>query len=349
MNIPRVRWCSNVLCLTFNMLPLKQNAVILRLQPSTKISENRPSLSFSSRINKSKSLRAVYRRADKIVLPGFHGMSLYVAGKFFARQLQDVRLNERSAAVTYSFLLAIPPSLLFFCSLVPYLPLRDVEATILTSLRKITPNDGLATLVSDFLNKEQRGLLSFGVLMTLFFSSNGMMGLMRAFDHDHAAYKFRNGLKRRWMAIKLTMMLLLVVIISIAALVLQSEFINEYLELIFRSLWAVKLFSMLILLGLVFMAISTIYRYGPSLTHKSRFITPGSIAATILCIAMSAGFFFAVNHFLQYNKLYGSIGTLIAFMVWIWLNVLVILICFELNISLLLGKLERQNEDRDEE
>ena len=120
--------------------------------------------------------------------PGFQGLSLFEVGKVFFREVKHNRLNERSAAVTYNFVMAIPPTLLFLFSLVPYLPLENVQDTILDTLALITPNERIYSnvtgVVMDFMTNERTDLLSFGILLTLFFSSNGMMGLMRAFDRS---------------------------------------------------------------------------------------------------------------------------------------------------------------------
>ena len=130
----------------------------------------------------SSPMQYIFRKADHIFLPGFEGFSLYQVGRFFAMELRSHNFNMRVAAVTYNLLMAIPPTMLFLFSLVPYLPLKDVQETILNTLRLITPNqriyENIQSVVVDFMNKPRRDVLSFGVLLTLFFSSNGMMGLM---------------------------------------------------------------------------------------------------------------------------------------------------------------------------
>lgn len=295
------------------------------------------------------AIKALKRTAP----PGFEGLSLYEVARFFFREIKDNRLNERSAAVTYNFVMAIPPTLLFLFSLVPYLPLHGVEATILETLHMVTPNERIYTnasqVIQDFMNEERRDLLSFGLLLTLFFSSNGMMGLMRAFDRSIPVYVKRSKLKRRWTAIKLTVMLICVVIISLAVLIIQSNAVNSLLERIFDSIIAVKICSFIIITFIIFITISIIYTYGPSLTKRFRFFSAGSIFATLLSVVTTTIFFFLVNNFINYNKVYGPIGTLIAFMVWMWLNTLVILLGYELNVSILLGKTAHAGETHNEE
>lgn len=297
----------------------------------------------------SPPLRFIFRLARRIVLPGFEGLSLYEVGKFFFREIRNNKLNVRGAAVTYNFLMAIPPTLLFLFSLVPYLPLENVQQTIINAITLMIPNSNvsgtLSGIVVDFMNTERKDLLSFGILLTLFFSSNGMMGLMRSFDRSFSVYKKRSGLQRRWTAIKLTVLLIIVAILTIATLILQSSLLDPLIVRVFGSTGGVQTVSLLIIVLLIFVTISLVYTYGPSLTHKFKFVSPGSVFATLLILLTSTVFFFLVNNILNYNKVYGSIGTLIAFMVWMWLNTQVILVGYELNVSILLGKLERDRTE----
>jgi len=293
-------------------------------------------------------IRLIANWAKGVVLPGFQGVSLFDVSKFFYKEVTNTKINVRASAVTYNFLMAIPPTLLFLFSLIPYLPLGDVQVTILDTLKLLALPPAiyksLSGLIIDFMNTQRRDLLSYGILLTLFFSSNGMMGLMNSFDRATTIHIQRSGLKRRWTAIKLTIMLICVAIISLAALILQSEALNGIILSVFNNVIVVKLVSMLILIGLIFCMISLVYTYGPSLVHKFSFVSPGSVFATILSVITTVVFFFLVNNFINYNKVYGSIGTLMAFMVWVWLNTMVILLGFELNVSILLGKFSDANE-----
>jgi membrane protein len=292
-------------------------------------------------------VRGVRDFTRRIYLPGFGKMSLYEVGRFFLKELWNNKLNERCAAVTYNFLMAIPPTLLFLFSLVPYLPLRNVQDTILYTLRLVTPNDkayiNVSTLIIDFMNKEQTGVLSVGILFTLFFSSNGMLALIRSFERSSHIYNPRTGLRKRWIAIKLTVLLMLVALLSLVVLIIQSEEVNELILSVFNNTFFVRLLSIAIIVFIILFAISVIYTYGPSLKHKMRFFSPGSIFATILSVITTGVFYFLVNNFINYSKVYGSIGTLMAFMVWLWLNTMVILVGYELNVSIILAK--KANED----
>lgn len=290
--------------------------------------------------------------AKRIVLPGFQGVSLYEAGVFFIREYRNTDLGERSAAVTYNFLMAIPPTLLFLFSLIPYLPLKDVQQTILDTIWIISPNrsmyQSISTVIIDFMNTERRDLLSFGVLMTLFFSSNGMMGLMKTFDRSLPVYVKRSSFRRRWTSIKLTFLIICVAIGTLAALIIQTEALNNILENFFGSIVPVRIFSLLIITALIFCTISIIYTYGPSLSHRFKFVSPGSVVATILSVISTAIFFFLINNFINYSKVYGSIGTLIAMMVWLYFSTVIILLGYELNVSILLGKISHKKHEAEQ-
>lgn len=300
--------------------------------------------------NKLLPARFAYKMAHRVVLPGFNGATLFSSWKVFSQKIKPLRLQERAAAVTYNFLMAMPPTFLFLFSLIPYLPLKNVEQTILSTIKLLSPNasfyHNVRGVVNDLMHKQHRDALSFGILLVLFFSSNGIIGLIRSFDSNLSLYVKRTGFRRRITAIKITIMLICLIIAGISVLVFQSTGLNPVLRKTFHSVALVKTVSFIILALIVFVAISLIYTYGPSLKHRFRFVSVGSVFATLASIAATVVFFFLVNHFIHYNKVYGSIGTLIAFMVWVWLNTIIILMGYELNVSILQGKLK---EEQDEE
>jgi len=296
-----------------------------------------------------RAFRMAARKAHKVILPGVQGASLFEVGKFFITEIKNVRLTERTAAVTYNFLMALPPTFLFLFSLIPFLPLYDVEHTILNTLKLITPNarfyESVSALITDFMHTQRNDVLSFGLLLALFFSSNGMMGLMRGFDNSMALYKKRTGMQRRWTAIKLTLMLILMSITTLYVLILQNSSINDMLLQVFSNIIAIKIASYVILVSIVFVTYCLIYTYGPSLVERVPFVSAGAVFGTLASLLATSVFYFLVDHILNYNKVYGSIGTLIAFMVLVWLNTLIILLGFELNISIMLGKLFHQKDE----
>jgi len=275
-------------------------------------------------------------------LPGFEGVPLYDVGRFFLGQVKTVGLTERASAIAYNFIMAIPPSFLFLFTLIPHLPFikkKDILKQLTLIIKDIIPAEGynknIINFIDDtFFKTPVFGLLSFGLLLALFFASNAMMGIMRSFNKNYIGFAKRKGLHDRWVAIRLTTLIfglvlgcLILLITQGAALKwfgLKSEF---WRYLILYARW-------IVIIALVFYSIAFIYKYAPAVHKKWRLVSPGSILATFLCILATLGFSEFVNNFGSYNALYGSIGTIIVLMALIFINSLVLLIGFELNVSI---------------
>ena len=160
------------------------------------------------------------------------------------------------------------------------------------------------------------------------------MGIMRSFDKNYIGFRKRKEVIRRLVALKLTAILFLFVLASSLLLVMQGEVLkwlgvkNRLLRIIIvDARWA-------IIVLLFFSCISFIYRHAPAVHKKWRHVNPGTIVATVLMIIFTIGFSYWVAQFGNYNKLYGSIGTVLILMLLIYFNSLVLLIGFELNVSI---------------
>lgn len=273
---------------------------------------------------------------------------MYEVGSMIANNIRDLRLNERAAGISFNFLLAIPASLIFLFSLVPFLPLDSVQQTILESIKLISPNEKIYSAaqktIIDLMQTKRKELISFGILATIFVSSNSVMGLIRSFDRKSDLIKERSSLARRWRAILLTLILMVVLVVAIALLILQSHLLKEYLLHYFAHPELIQVFSWIILVFIVYIAVCIIYKFGPSLNSRFRFFSPGAAIATISFFIVSYGFFFIANNFVHYNKVYGSIGTLLMIMIWMFITGLVMLLGFEINLALRALEKEKTNK-----
>ncbi|RYG28431.1 MAG: YihY/virulence factor BrkB family protein [Chitinophagaceae bacterium] len=221
----------------------------------------------------------------------------------------------------------------------PYMPISQEFINQLFALIKdVMPgeknNGGLIKFLSDILNKPRTGLLSTGFLLAMFFSSNAVMGIMRSFDKKYIGFTKRKGLHERYVALRLTLILFVLLFISLLALIMQGSVLRwlgvtntTVITLIHNLRW-------IVIILMFFFAISIIYRYAPSVHKRWKFISPGSIVATSLMILFTGGFSYYVSNFSNYNELYGSISTVLVLMLLIYFNSLVLLIGFELNVSI---------------
>jgi membrane protein len=297
-------------------------------------------------IKNSRPVQGLITWLRGIFLPGFEGVSLFDSMNFFRKQIFANRFNTRASAVSFSFLMALPPLLLFFFSLIPYLPLPEdkILKVLNDMLVLLTPNarmqESINRVITDFIRHKKDVLLSFSVLLTLFYSSNGVMGLMKSFDKNLPGFKQRTPVRQRLIAVGLTFLLIFAIFFALAFMIFQA-WAGEALNIQFlTSSVFVKIVAYLLIIILILFAIACIYRYGCSTVTRLSLINPGAIIATFLIIFLTIVFFYAVDNLINYNKIYGSIGTIIIFMVWINLMAQIMLIGFELNASIIANKKE---------
>ncbi len=257
-----------------------------------------------------------------------------------------MRLSERAAAISFNFLLAIPPLLIFLFSLLVYLPVDSAQDMIVYLMRLLTPDPALTrsmeSIVTDFMKNKQKELMSFSFLSILFVSSNGVMGLLRSFDRVSPVHVRRSGLARRWKAILLTIGLMIVFLLSIAIIVIQTSLLDTYILDMKGNPQYIKWVSWLGLVLIIYISFCILYKYGPSLTIKFRFFSLGAFLATLLFLLVSYCFFAIASHFINYNKLYGSLGTLLMFMIWMFLTGIALLIGYEINLFTALHRLYKK-------
>ena len=285
-------------------------------------------------------VRFVTEKTKHIILPGFDKVPLYDVIVFFLSQVKKVGLTERASAVAYNFIMAIPPTCLFIFTLIPQLPFipKDtIEAQLHHLINDMIPakeyNRGIIDFVDGFLNQPRVGLISFGFVLLIFFASNGMMGLMRSFNKNYIGFEKRSDLKSRWMAIKLTFIILGLLVACLVLLAMQGA-VLRWLGVKAKLAAIISPVRWVFIIGLVFYAIAFIYKYAPAMQKRWKLVSPGSILATFLSLLATLGFSFFVSNFGKYNALYGSIGTIIVAMILIYINALVLLIGYELNVSI---------------
>ncbi len=280
----------------------------------------------------------------RLKLPGYE-IPIYNIVVFFLKEIRRESLNVKATSLAFNFLLAIFPAIIFLFTLIPYIPVTNFQEELLQLLADLLPTNAFEaakTTLMDIIKIKNGELLSVGFLLALFFSTNGVYSLMSAFNKTSLVQETRTGIKKRIIATMLTFMVSLVVITGVTVLVV-GEYVIAYLQSVEIISW-LPLFQLLLLIrwlvifGLFLTAISLLYYYGPATVKRWRFLSAGSLLATFLAIATSIAFSYYINNFGQYNKLYGSIGTLIVIMIWLYVNSLIILVGFELNASIDISK-----------
>lgn len=250
--------------------------------------------------------------------------------------------SERAASVSYSLILSVFPTIIFFFTLIPYITfIPDLQARIMGFFARVLPGgtfQAVDTTIRDIISRPQSGVLSFGFLLALYSATSGLVALMSAFNSSHKSADTRSFLKIRLVAVGLTFTLAFALILAIVVLIvggLVSDYLLRFGILNNPVFVYLLTISRYLLVFAVFVgSISVIYRYGPDVDMKWAFVTPGSVTASLLIVLTTFGFSYYVSNFGSYNKVYGSIGTLIALMIWINLIALLLIIGFEMNVAL---------------
>lgn len=272
----------------------------------------------------------------------YEDVSLYTLVRTFFRKLERDDAIDRANGVAFNFILAIFPAIIFLFTLTPYISLYVPsvnQESILEFLSEILPDtmmDAITSTVQDIMSKTRGGLLTFGFLFSFFLATNGMMSLMRAFNACYKTNENRSGLKMRFIATMLTLSLAFVLILAIISLVVGKfvlDFATDYLTIDEYTVYLLFVLRFIVIFIVFFIAIALIYYFGPAIHFNWKFFSVGSFIATLLCIAISYGFSFYVSNFGTYNKLYGSIGVMIALMVWVQLITIVLMVGYEINAS----------------
>ena len=294
-------------------------------------------------------LNLILTIAKKIKPIGFDGLSIYDVATFFWKGLMKGAITTRASSLAFNFFLAFFPSIIVFFTLIPYIPIDGLQETLMELLSAVLPpstNEITFQALNDIINNPRGGLLSIGFVLALYFSTNGINSLIEAFNVSYHIRETRPLIQQRILSFGLTLLLSLVLIIAITSIIFGKLTVNYLTEYQLISDYAGELVlyvKWLIMLLILFIGISILFHLGPAIKSKWRLFTPGSIFATIFIITTSIGFNYYINHFSQYNKIYGSIGTLMIILLWMYFNSIILLTGFELNASISNAKEKRED------
>lgn len=306
-------------------------------------------------IQNSLPVRFVVGRSKKWVLPGFEGMHFYDVAAYFMNQVRKVGISERASAISFQLLLAIPAATIFLCTLIPFMPVSKINDQLLQLARDFSPTYGTYKLVENFLNdffKTTRGsLLSLGFFLAIYYSSNAMMGIMSTFNKSLTKTTKKPFYASRWMAIKLTTLVIFMVIVCAILLITQGVLTARILKLLNihdpTTIALIESGRWLVVVSLLLCTIAFVYKYAPAIHKRWRLLSPGCLLATTLILVVTYLFSIWVNRFGNYNKVYGSIGTILIIMMLIYINSMILLIGFELNVSIQAVKDKQEEQQRE--
>lgn len=274
-------------------------------------------------------------------IKGLYGLPVNLVIKTMIGSFKNYSLMTRASAITFNLILAFFPFTIFLLTTLPYFNIENAIDLLEQSMDGLVPKNVESVIFGliDDTVKPRGGLLSIGFILAMFFASNGMIALMNAFDLTSITrINSRPPLRKRMIAIFLTMLMVTALIVSVTSIVLSGQILElakEYIHIDYITEGLILGFRWIPVILLIFLIISIIYRFGPSFDLKIPFFSIGGVTATLGCIVVSLLISYLVNNFTNYNRIYGSIGTIIALMIWLQYNIVVILMGYELNVAIL--------------
>jgi membrane protein len=315
---------------------------------------------IKQRILNSIAVRTAIVVSKKIVLPGFDGQSVYDVSRFFFEAIMHGSIPDRAAAISFKFLLAFFPAIIVLISLIPYIPVENLQDTVMHTAKNLMPQDAYGLIEStleNLLSKKYSTLISIGFILVLYFASNTIQAILDGLNASFNLSQRQSPIHQRLVSLGLLialpiMMALALVIMGLSGFVINYLRINDLLGN-YLTYYGLELLKWILSAGLILLSISTLYNVANVNKRQWRFISAGASLSTIGVIVVSLGFAYYVNNFGSYNKLYGSLGALLATLIWIYINFMTILVGFELNTSIskahrLGQQLFNEKKERDE-
>jgi len=299
----------------------------------------------------NKQVSKIHILAKRIVLPGFGKVPLSNVGGFFANGIVNGAIGVRASGISFNFFMALFPSIIFLFTLIPYVPIPNFQVELVTLIEKILPYDtyqAVDNTIIDITTNKRGSLLSFGFLTALIFSTNGIAAMIAAFNASANSFENRRWISMRLIAILLVGILFILTTIATGLIIFGQTILNYLVKQgLMQTGFSQAMFIIsqwTIIIAFILFSLAFLYYYAPSKRSEFKFFSPGALISTVLIIITSLIFSYFLGKFGQYNKLYGSIGTLIALLIWLNINSFVLLIGFELNVSIHHAQLESKNE-----
>lgn len=275
---------------------------------------------------------------DAISVPGFEGFSLYRLMELYIIGIVRGTLTSRAGSISFSFFMALFPFLLFVLNLIPFVPIENFDAVLLNFIELLLPKETqgfFSDIFLDIQSKPRGGLLSSVFLLSIFLTANGVSAIFASFEESYHIKISRTLFKQYLYAMGVGVLLALSLLLAVAVFVFFELYILRNLQGILENTvnW-IRIGQFLFFILLTYLSVAILYYFGTIETRKMRFFSPGALMTTLLIILTTYLFGLYIENFSTYNQLYGSIGALLIFLLYIWINSNILLLGFELNATI---------------
>ena len=300
---------------------------------------------IENKLNKIPVVKQLVSLTKAIKLKSLEGMSLYDILELYVLGIFKGAFSYRASAIAFSFFMALFPFALFILNLIPFIPLENFQADFLEFVEEgVPPNtyEAIEAILKDIMETSHQGLLSSGFILSILLMTNGINAILGGFEMSTHITITRGFFRQYFISLAISLVLSMILLITVAAIVIAEVMIQKinirgYVADVSVIEWSRYGFILLMIL----ITTSILYKFGAKETSSIAFISYGAVFTTILIVVSSYVFGIYVTKFAKYNELYGSIGTLLVLMFYIWINCMVLLLGFELNATI--SKLKRKN------
>ena len=268
---------------------------------------------------------------DSIPLPGFEGITLLNLFQFLKEVFEKGNFALRSAAVSFRFFIALFPTLIFLLSLIPYLPIDGVKENLLVMSAELMPTviyDVFESTVNGLFTRRYNALLSIGFVLSIYYASSGINTLLTAFSQSYQIKLQNSYIKQQILSLGIFLLIILI-FLSAIALSIFGNYLASHLPSS-GMVFLLDVFQILLQILFVIFGIAILYHFGNPHTHKFKLINAGTLFATIVVFLATKGLSIYFSNFNVYNKIYGSIGSLLISLIWLNVVSYVLIIGFEL-------------------
>lgn len=300
-----------------------------------------------ARTKSMKGVTALQNFGKRIKIPGLEGMSLYDLLHMYVLGIVRGALTSRAGGISYSFFMAVFPFMLFMLTLIPYIPIEGFQENFMNLIAEAFPPktyDAVVPVFEDIAKNKYGGLLSFGFFVSIFLMTNGVNAVFGGFEYSYHVTEVRGVLRAYIISLGTSLLMSFFLILTVAVTILFKfglDFLILKGWLSEEFLWLENV-RYLFFIFMIFTTVSLLYYFGTKEGKQSSFFSAGAVLTTLLSFFTFYIFGVYVVKFAKYNELYGSIGTLLVLMLFIWLNSIILLLGFELNASM--TKLKKEHK-----
>jgi len=293
---------------------------------------------LTSIILKFSGYKLIVSLLQKIIIPGFEGLSLYSVIEMYVQGIVKGAFSMRASAISFSLFLSLFPFLLFLINLIPFVPVEGFQEEFLTFINSLLPpktSEFFDAIIKDIVNKQRVGLLSSTFVLSMLFMTNGINAVFDGFSNSYHTTINRGFFKQYFVALGVAVIVALFLFTVVYVTVYVTYLIHTYEKyLIGDTIFWLQFGRIIIFLVMIYIITATLFYFGTKDGKTTPFFSVGALLTTFLIVLTTYGFSFYINNFSKYNELYGSIGALLILMFYIWINSNLVLLGYELNASL---------------